>query len=187
MKVAIFYSEFFHTISDYCNITVSFQVATCHDNTILDNVKHRKSNQISYKWKESNKEMYVKNITSIHSKNQVASLSELLRCGTNTNLLEQGAVILNRIILEAAEPCKMSHRNTEHKKDRILSTPHNKRLASPWYDDECHKLRKDYNKLRNLFNQTSNDSDKVKKNEVHNLYKYICQRKSKAHEMEQTE
>ena len=162
-------------------------MATCHDNTILDNIKHRKSNQISYKWEESNKEMYVKNITSIHSKNQVANLSELLRCGTNTNLLEQGAVILNRIILEAAESCKMSHRNTEHKKDRILSTPHNKQLASPWYDDECHKLRKDYNKLRNLYNRTSNDSDKVKKKEAHNLYKCICQRKSKAHKMEQTE
>ena len=133
-------------ISDYCNITVSLQEATCHDNRILDNVKHRKSNQISYKCEESNKEMYVKNITSIHSKNQVANLSELLRCGTNINLLEKGYVILNRIILEAVEPCKMSHRNTEHREDRILSTPHNKRLASPWYDDECHKLRKDYNK-----------------------------------------
>ena len=43
-------------ISDHCNITVSLQVATCHDNRILDNVKHRKSNQISYKWEESNKE-----------------------------------------------------------------------------------------------------------------------------------
>ena len=117
--------------------------------------------------------MYVKNITINHSKNQVANLSKLLRCGTNTNLLEQGAVILNR-------PCKMSHRNTEHKEDRILSTPHNKRLDSPWYDDECHKLRKDYNKLRNLYNRTSNDSDKVKKKEAHNLYKCICQRKSKA-------
>ena len=60
--------------------------------------------------------MYVKNITSIHSENQVANLSKLLRRGINTNLLEQSAVILNRIILEVAEPCKMSHRNTEHKK-----------------------------------------------------------------------
>ena len=81
----------------------------------------------------------------------------------------------------------MSHRNTEHREDRIISTPHNKRLASPWYDDECHKLRKDYNKLRNIYNRSSNDSDKVKKKEAHTLYKCICQRKSKAHEMEQTE
>ena len=56
----------------------------------------------------------------------------------------------------------MSHRNTEHREDRIISTLHNKRLASPSLD-ECHKLRKDYNKLRNIYNRTSNDSDKVKK------------------------
>ena len=28
-------------ISDHCNITVSFQVVTCHDHTTLDNVKRR--------------------------------------------------------------------------------------------------------------------------------------------------
>ena len=41
--------------------------------------------------------------------------------------------------------------------------------------------------MKNLYNRTSTDSDKVKKKEAHNLYSCVCQRKSKASEIERSE
>ena len=79
--------------------------------------------------------------------------------------------------MEAAAPSKVKS---------SANRSNTKRQSSLWYDSECNNQRKVYNKLRNKYDSSKSDVDKLNRNEAQKLYVRIGKSKSVAYEKEET-
>ena len=86
---------------------------------------------------------------------------------------------INNMILSAAEPCKVTSRQTSRNVTR-------RKNVSPWYDEECEKQRKIYNALRNQYARSQDDDDKLRRNDAKLEYVKLCKMKTIQHEKLQT-
>ena len=88
---------------------------------------------------------------------------------------------INDTLLQAAEPCKVVHKQPcPRKRAGTIRTHH-----SPWYNSECEMKRKLYKGLCNEYGGTKDDVVK-RRRDAKDQYVKLCKSKSKQHERQQT-
>ena len=125
--------------------------------------------------KDTDKEQYRESINSVKSQQQFRTIFDNFTPG-DTDMNDTVKKIQN-VLLTAAVPCKVTS---------STSKSNDKPASSPWYDRECSRQRKVYNRLRNKCNKSRSDSDRRDRDDAKKVYVQLCKAKSTAYNKEQT-
>ena len=128
-----------------------------------------------YKWRDEDKNRYIEAINSTYIQEQLIDIKNNLSTGDAD--INETVNTIQTVILEAAAPSKVKS---------SANRSNTKRQTSLWYDSECNNQRNVYNKLRNKYDSSKSDVDKLNRNEAQKLYVRICKSKSAAYEKEET-
>ena len=94
-------------------------------------------------------------INSEHTKERLSYImNEMTDLTDHTSSIENIPSQIHDVRLQAAEPCK---------KKIQLSERCSSLKQSQWYDTDCSNIRHDYNRLRNTYNRSKDNEDKLKR------------------------
>ena len=97
-----------------------------------------------YRWSDEYKMLYKDTINGAEIQTNFLEIIDEAKAIVEPSNVDTTVSKINNLILSAAEPCKVTSRQTSRNVTR-------RKNVSPWYDGECEKQRKIYNTLRNQY------------------------------------
>ena len=132
-----------------------------------------------YRWSDEYKMLYKDTINGAEIQTNFLEIIDEAKAIVEPSNVDTTVSKINNLILSAAEPCKVTSRQTSRNVTR-------RKNVSPWYDGECEKQRKIYNTLRNQYARSQDDDDKLRRNDAKHEYVKLCKMKTIQHEKLQT-
>ena len=155
---------------------VSFKLKLSNSMNNDDNVNETGTCTYFPKWKEKNKEKFIKNLNKPEVRERVETITELLNNNTNENYLNEALTILTEAYTEAGDEHRVKVGG------RVFF-----KKGTTWYDEDCVKQRELFFEYRDRYNRLNTDENRKLMCRERGKYRKMCRSKkavSNRHEAE---
>ena len=142
---------------------VSFKLKLSNSMHNDDNVNETGTCTYFPKWKEKNKETFIKNINKPEVREKVENITELLNNNTNENYLNEALTILTEAYAEAGD---------EHRV-KVGGRAFFKK-GTTWYDEDCVKQKELFFEYRDKYNRLKTDENRKLMCRKRGKYRKMC-------------